>query len=195
MAFTANAHFAQWSQSLTTGLTTATGSCFNAGVNLPVRSKVKSVTWYYQSAAIEDFRRLVQEESARHRRGLSDHRPCHARRRFGGSHERDAQSPGGRAAGEGWTRLLGRGLPRIRRPLLRREDQVHLHLGRLVGASAGWARVSATSKGHLWASGPSRRLPLPGGLLSRRRGARAHLPGTPWSDRRGRRKRFKPLRG
>jgi hypothetical protein len=55
MAFTANAHFVEWSQSHTTGLTSATGGCFNAGVNLPVRSKVKSVTWYYQSAATEDF--------------------------------------------------------------------------------------------------------------------------------------------
>jgi hypothetical protein len=55
MDFNPNATFAQWSQSHTSGLTTAANSCFNAGVDLPVGSKVKSVTWYYQSGPSSDF--------------------------------------------------------------------------------------------------------------------------------------------
>ena len=53
MAFTANADFVTWNQSLTTGLHGS--GCFNAGVNLPVGSKAKSVTWYYQSGAASDL--------------------------------------------------------------------------------------------------------------------------------------------
>ena len=55
MDFIPNVTFAQWSQSHTSGLTTAGNSCFNAGVDLPVRSKVQSVTWYYKSGATNDF--------------------------------------------------------------------------------------------------------------------------------------------
>jgi hypothetical protein len=55
MAFTANVHVAQWTQSLTLGLSSPTHNCFNAGVSLPVGSKVKSVTWYYRSGASDDL--------------------------------------------------------------------------------------------------------------------------------------------
>jgi len=56
MAFTANTDFVTWSQSLTDGLTTRGGNgCFNAGVDLPVRSEVKSVTWYYRSGVGSDL--------------------------------------------------------------------------------------------------------------------------------------------
>jgi hypothetical protein len=56
MAFTANADFVTWGQSLTDGLSTRGGNgCFNAGVDLPVGSKVKSVTWYYRSGPASDI--------------------------------------------------------------------------------------------------------------------------------------------
>jgi hypothetical protein len=55
MDFTPNVTGAQWSQSHTSGLTTAANSCFNAGVDLPLGSKVKSVTWFYKSGASSDF--------------------------------------------------------------------------------------------------------------------------------------------
>jgi hypothetical protein len=55
MDFIPNVNFAQWSQSHTSGLTTAGNSCFNAGVDLPVGAKVKTVTWFYQSGATKEF--------------------------------------------------------------------------------------------------------------------------------------------
>jgi hypothetical protein len=55
MDFNPNVTSAQWTQSHTSGLTTAGDSCFNAGVDLPAGSKVKSVTWYYKSGASSDF--------------------------------------------------------------------------------------------------------------------------------------------
>jgi hypothetical protein len=56
MAFTAKGNFVTWSQSLTGGLTTNGGNgCFNAGVDLPVGSKVKPVTWYHRSGPASDL--------------------------------------------------------------------------------------------------------------------------------------------
>lgn len=136
MDFIANNNGSQWSQSLTTGLTTAANSCFNAGVDLPVGAKVKTVTWFYQSGATRDFEGSFRMNQLGTGVGSPDHRARHPRRRFRPSNKRHARGAADAATREGRAGVLGRGVPGQRRGwqrLFRSTDQVHVHLGRLLG--------------------------------------------------------------